>query len=130
MPAAECANCGSRLTKKAKFCPECGARVGASSDDTAIQELPPDETGQVPVAVTTAVLGGEAQVPTIAGSVRLKIPETTQSGQVFRLKGHGMPSIGNPDQRGDLYATVEVQLPRSLSKDQRQHYEALSKLDR
>jgi hypothetical protein len=54
MPAAECANCGSRLTKNAKFCPECGARVGASSDETAIQELPPDETGQVPVAVTTA----------------------------------------------------------------------------
>jgi zinc ribbon protein len=54
MPAAECANCGSRLTKKAKFCPECGARVGASSDETAIQELPPDETGQVPVAMTTA----------------------------------------------------------------------------
>jgi zinc ribbon protein len=54
MPAAECANCGSRLTKKAKFCPECGARVGASSEETAIQELPPDETGQVPVAMTTA----------------------------------------------------------------------------
>lgn len=54
MPAAECANCGSRLTKKARFCPECGARVGASSDETAIQELPPDETGQVPVAMTTA----------------------------------------------------------------------------
>jgi hypothetical protein len=54
MPVAECANCGSRLTKKAKFCPECGARVGASSDETAIQELPPEETGQVPVAMTTA----------------------------------------------------------------------------
>ncbi len=54
MPAAKCANCGSRLTKKARFCPECGARVGASSDETAIQELPPDETGQVPVAMTTA----------------------------------------------------------------------------
>ena len=54
MPAAKCANCGSRLTKKARFCPECGARVGASSDETAIQELPPDETGQVPVAMATA----------------------------------------------------------------------------
>ena len=54
MPAAECANCGSRLTKKAKFCPECGARVGASAEETAIQELPPEETGQVPVAMTTA----------------------------------------------------------------------------
>ena len=66
--------------------------------------------------VTTAVLGGEAQVPTITGSVRLKIPETTQSGQVFRLKGHGMPVVGKPDERGDLYATVDVQLPRSLTR--------------
>ena len=76
------------------------------------------------------MLGGEAQVPTITGSVRLKIPETTQSGQVFRLKGHGMPVVGKPDTRGDLYATVDIQLPRSLTKEQRQHYEALvRKLD-
>jgi DnaJ-class molecular chaperone len=85
---------------------------------------------KVAVPVATAVLGGEAQVPTLTGSVRLKIPETTQSGQVFRLKGHGMPSVGNADQRGDLYATVEVQLPRSLTKEQRQQWEALSKLDK
>jgi DnaJ-class molecular chaperone len=118
---------------------ESGSNGGASGDLYLRVRIKPhpiferdgnDLRTKVPVAVTTAVLGGEAQVPTIAGSVRLKIPETTQSGQVFRLKGHGMPSIGNPDQRGDLYATVEVQLPRSLSKDQRQHYEALSKLDR
>jgi curved DNA-binding protein len=81
------------------------------------------------VALATAVLGGEAQVPTITGSVRLKIPETTQSGQVFRLKGHGMPSIGKPDERGDLYAAVDVQLPRTLTPEQREHYEALSKLE-
>jgi curved DNA-binding protein len=81
---------------------------------------------KVATPVTTAVLGGEAQVPTITGSVRLKIPETTQPGQVFRLKGHGMPVVGKADERGDLYATVDVQLPRSLTKDQRQHYEALA----
>ena len=85
---------------------------------------------RVGVPVTTAVLGGEAQVPTITGAVRLKIPEGTQNSQVFRLKGHGMPQIGRPDDRGDLYATVEVQLPRALTKDQRQYYEALAKLDR
>ena len=84
---------------------------------------------RVAVPVTTAVLGGEAQVPTIPGSVRLKIPEGTQNAQVFRLKGHGMPKIGKPDDHGDLYATVDVQLPRTLSKDQRQHYEALAKMD-
>jgi curved DNA-binding protein len=85
---------------------------------------------RVPVAVTTAVLGGEAQVPTITGSVRLKIPEGTQNGQVFRLKGHGMPQVGKPDERGDLYATVDIQLPRALTREQRQHYEALQKLEK
>ena len=54
MPQAECANCGSRLTEKARFCPECGAWVGASAQETAVQELPPEETGPVPVEVTTA----------------------------------------------------------------------------
>jgi curved DNA-binding protein len=85
---------------------------------------------RVAVPVTTAVLGGEAQIPTINGAVRLKIPEGTQNGQVFRLKGHGMPAVGKPDDRGDLYATVDVQLPRSLTKEQRDHYEALRKSEK
>jgi curved DNA-binding protein len=89
-----------------------------------------DLHAKVSVPVTTAVLGGEAQVPTVSGSVRLKIPEQTQNGQVFRLKGHGMPQIGTPDQRGDLYATVDVQMPRSLTREQREHYEALQRLER
>ena len=80
---------------------------------------------RVAVPVTTAVLGGEANVPTINGSVRLKIPETTQNAQVFRLKGHGMPVLGKPDERGDLYAAAEIQLPRSLSREQRQRWEQI-----
>jgi DnaJ-class molecular chaperone len=82
---------------------------------------------KVPIPVTTAVLGGEAQVPTVTGSVRLKVPETTQPGQIFRLKGHGMPLVGKPDAKGDLYATTDVQLPRSLTKDQRQIWEQIRK---
>lgn len=118
---------------------EAGANGGAAGDLYLRVKLKPhavferkgsDLYTKVAAPVTTAVLGGEAQVPTVTGSVRLKIPETTQSGQVFRLKGHGMPAVGKPDDRGDLYATVEVQLPRSLTKDQRQHYEALAKLER
>lgn len=85
---------------------------------------------RVAVPVTTAVLGGEAQVPTITGSVRLKVPEGTQNGQVFRLKGHGMPQIGKPDDRGDLYAAIDVQLPRALTSEERQHYQALQKLEK
>ena len=85
---------------------------------------------KVPIPLTTAVLGGEADVPTIAGkSLRLKIPQTTQNGQVFRLKGHGMPAVGKPDQVGDLYATMEVELPRVLTPEQRTHFEALQKLE-
>jgi DnaJ-class molecular chaperone len=84
---------------------------------------------KVTVPVTTAVLGGEADVPTLAGkSLRLRIPPTTQSAQVFRLRGHGMPAIGKPEETGDLYATVEVELPKSLTPEQRSHYEALQKL--
>ena len=118
---------------------EAGANGGAGGDLYLRVKLKPhavferkgsDLYAKVAVPVTTAVLGGEAQVPTVTGSVRLKIPETTQSGQVFRLKGHGMPAVGKPDDRGDLYATVEIQLPRSLTQDQRQHYEAIAKLDR
>ena len=84
---------------------------------------------RVPVPVTTAVLGGEVEVPTLRGRpLRLKIPPTTQQGQVFRLKGQGMPMLGKPAHRGDMYATVNVQLPAHLTKQQRQHYEALAKL--
>ena len=118
---------------------EAGGSGGSSGDLYLRVRLKPhpiferqgsDLHTKVAVPITTAVLGGEAQVPTISGPVRLKIPETTQSGQVFRLKGHGMPAIGRPDERGDLYATAEIQLPRSLTKDQRRHYEALKELDK
>jgi curved DNA-binding protein len=85
---------------------------------------------RVPVPLTTAVLGGEADVVTVNGKpLRLKVPATTQNGQVFRLKGHGMPTAGKPDQTGDLYATVDVQLPKTLTPEQREHFEALSKME-
>lgn len=89
-----------------------------------------DLYARVPIALTTAVLGGETSVQTLAGKVlRLKVPPTTQNAQVFRLKGHGMPSVGKPGQAGDLYATVDVQLPKSLSAEARAHFEALQQLE-
>ncbi len=84
---------------------------------------------KVPVPVTTAVLGGEADVQTLGGKpARLRVPPLTQSGQVFRLKGYGMPAVGKPDDKGDLYARVEVQLPTQLSSEEREHYQELAKL--
>ena len=84
---------------------------------------------KVRVPVTTAVLGGEADVAYPGGKpIRLRIPPGTQNGQVFRLKGKGMPLIGKPNEFGDLYATVDAELPRQLTPEERVHYEALAKL--
>jgi curved DNA-binding protein len=84
---------------------------------------------KAPVPLTTAVLGGEAHVQTLGGKpARLRIPPLTQNGQVFRLKGYGMPAVGNADDKGDLYARVDVQLPTRLSEKEREHFEALKKL--
>jgi curved DNA-binding protein len=85
---------------------------------------------RVALQVTLAVLGGEAEVATLTGrALRLRIPAGTQGGQVFRLKGHGMPEPGKPEGQGDLYATIDIQVPRRLSSEQRTHYEALAKLE-
>ena len=86
---------------------------------------------RVAIPLTTAVLGGEAEVITLGGKpLRLKIPPMTQNAQAFRLKGHGMPAVGKANEHGDLYATVEVQLPRHLTSEQRSHFEALQKLEK
>jgi curved DNA-binding protein len=86
---------------------------------------------KVPVMLTTAVLGGEADAHTLDGkTLRLKIPAGTQNGQVFRLKGHGMPVVGKTGETGDLYATVDVELPKTLTSEQRAHFEALQKLEK
>ena len=82
----------------------------------------------VPVDLPTAVLGGEARVPTLNGPVMLTIPETTQNGKVFRLRGKGMPRLGNPQQHGDLYALVNVRLPTSLTPRQRELFEELRRV--
>ena len=81
----------------------------------------------ISIPLTTAVLGGEAEVRTLGDKpLRLKIPPTTQNAQVFRLKGHGMPG---KNVHGDLYATVDIQLPKTLTPEQRTHFEALRNMD-
>jgi DnaJ-class molecular chaperone len=86
---------------------------------------------KVRVPVTTAVLGGEVDVETLAGkSLRLKIPPATQNGQMFRLRTHGLPTTAKDGQPGDLYARVDVVVPQVISADERRHYEALAALEK
>ncbi len=97
--------------------------------DTRFERKGQDLHAKVRVPVTTAVLGGEAEVPNPGGKpIRLRVPPGTQNGQVFRLKGKGMPIVGKPNEFGDLYAMVEAELPRELTPEERAHYEALAKL--
>ena len=78
---------------------------------------------EAPITFTQAVLGAELEIPTIDGKVKYSLPEGTQSGTTFRLKGKGIPSI-NGRGRGDQYVTVYIETPRNLNKDQK---EALKK---
>ena len=78
---------------------------------------------EAPITFTQAVLGAELEIPTIDGKVKYTLPEGTQSGTTFRLKGKGIPSI-NGRGRGDQYVTVYIETPRNLNKEQK---EALKK---
>ena len=73
---------------------------------------------------------GAVDVATMEGkSVRLKIPQGTQSGQVFRLKGKGMPKVGRSSRQGDLFAAAKIVIPKRLDKEAKEHYEALAALE-
>jgi molecular chaperone DnaJ len=80
---------------------------------------------EVPVNFTTVALGGEILVPTLDGTDTVKVPEGTQTGTTFRLRHKGMPDV-NGRGRGDLFATIQVQTPKKLTKDQRRLMEQLS----
>jgi len=107
---------------------EAGLRGGPPGDLYIFLSIKPHEFFQrdgadlfcrVPIAMTTAALGGQVEVPTIdGGRSRVKIPEGTESGKQFRLKSKGMPVLRSKLQ-GDLYIQVEVETPKSLTRKQR-----------
>lgn len=80
------------------------------------------------VNIFTAVLGGEAEVETMSGKVKLTIPAGTQPEQVFRVAGRGMPQLKSPNTRGDLFVRLKVEIPRYLSSKQRELLEEASKI--
>ena len=82
---------------------------------------------QIPIGLTQAVLGAEVTVPTLEGEEKLKIPEGTQSGTVFRLRNKGTVSLGERG-RGDQFVAVNVAIPTKLTKEQRHLFEQLAKV--
>jgi curved DNA-binding protein len=107
---------------------------GPNSDLHLAVEVQPDSNferknndlhSEASTDIYTAVLGGQVSVQTPAGNVLLSIPAGTQPGQTFRLAGRGMPHLQNPNEHGDLFVRVKVQLPRKLTDHQRQLFEQL-----
>ena len=71
----------------------------------------------VPITVSEAALGTKIEVPTVEGKAHLKIPAGTESGQKFRLRERGFPSLRNPSLRGDQFIEVKIALPRVISEE-------------
>lgn len=83
----------------------------------------------VPLTVTEAALGTKIEVPTVDGTAFVRIPPGTQTGQTFRLRGQGAPSLLNPELRGDQYVEVKVVVPRIADERSKEILRELAKLN-
>lgn len=119
-------NTGSRVRLKGQG--GTGASGGSAGDLYLLIEVLPDKRFlrdkddlkiTVPADLFTLLLGGKLSIPGIDRTVNLPIPAGTQNGRVFRLRGLGMPKIKQPEQRGDLYVTVEIVLPEKLTAEEK-----------
>ena len=128
---------GSRVRLRGKG--ESGIGGGESGDLYLIIEVAPhpgfqregdDLRVEAPVDLYVALLGGETEVRSLDKTVKLTIPPETANGKVFRLKGLGMPNLKKPEQRGDLYATVDVKMPKSLSDEEKHLIQQLQDMRR
>jgi molecular chaperone DnaJ len=126
---------GSRLRLAGEG--EAGAQGGPAGDLYVVIHVKEHETferqgnnlyASVPITFAQAALGAETSVPTLDGQEDLKIPAGTQTGTVFRLKGHGMPVLGGRG-RGDLFVSVTVITPTTLTREQRKLLEQLAQIE-
>ena len=109
-----------------------GINGGPNGDLIVIVTVRPDPMFQrdgydvyvtVPITFSQAVMGAEVIVPTVDGKVQYTVPEGTQSGTTFRLRGKGIPYVGGKG-RGDQYVKVNVEIPKKLTKAQREALKA------
>lgn len=97
-------------------------------DDKRFERRGNDLHTTASVNVFTAILGGEADVETLDGKIKLNIPAGTQPEQVFRLAGRGMPHVRNSNEKGDLFVRLKVSIPKYLSSKQRELLDEASRL--
>lgn len=113
-------------TLKVSGAGDCGFNGGPSGDLNVRIVVKPDDIferegydiyTEIPISYMQATLGDEITVPTIDGKVKYKVPEGTQTGTTFRLKGKGIKRLYRTE-RGDHYVTVKVEIPKNLTKKQ------------
>ena len=82
----------------------------------------------LPIDLYTAVLGGEAKVSTLDGTLSLKIPPETQDGRTIKLRGQGMPNLHDPQTRGDVLVKIRIRIPQNLSAEEKRLFMELARL--
>ncbi|MDT7687401.1 MAG: molecular chaperone DnaJ [Acidobacteriota bacterium] len=126
---------GSRLRLAGEG--EAGAQSGPAGDLYVVIHVKEHEVferqgnnlyASVPVTFAQAALGSETSVATLDGQETLKVPAGTQTGTIFRMKGHGMPVLGGRG-RGDLFVSVTVVTPTTLTREQRKLLEQLAQIE-
>ncbi len=120
---------GVRTGSRVRLSGQAGTSDGRGGDLYLKVEVLPHELYErdgddlrlsLPVDLFTVLLGGKVSVPALDKSVNLTIPEGTRNGKVFRLAKLGMPKLRRPDERGDLYVTVAIELPRKLGDEEKE----------
>lgn len=81
------------------------------------------------VNLYSAILGGDIYVSTLSGTVKVKLAAATENGKIIRVKGKGMPVYGKPNTFGDLYLTINIQIPTNLTPEERRLFEQLKDLN-
>ncbi|MBC7542646.1 MAG: molecular chaperone DnaJ [Candidatus Sericytochromatia bacterium] len=118
---------------------DAGGRRGPSGDLYVVLFVLPDPEHQferrdtdlfieVAIDYTDAALGAEIEIPTMEGTTKITVPAGTQPGTVFRLKGKGVPHLGDSRRRGDLHVAVQVAVPTQLSSDESKLLKSLAAL--
>jgi curved DNA-binding protein len=90
------------------------------SPDPGFERNRNDLIKEVPVDLFTALLGGEKEITTLSGKLKVMVPEGTQNGKQLRLRGKGMPVYDRPGQYGNLYLKLKVRLPEQLNGEQKE----------
>jgi molecular chaperone DnaJ len=86
--------------------------------DAKFRREGPEIYSEESISYIDAILGASIKTPVVDGEVTIKVPPGTQPGQVMRLKGNGAPRLGNPTVRGDHYVTMNIEIPKELSKEE------------